>query len=549
VAKQSTDANPAFLTVLGGRRAAGTDAALPANAPTTGANAPAVSATVPVWQGPLADLYAPEPRLADSRQDPRGEPIPPAPSTATPPARKAPFRPRVAAIGLALADWVFVAALFASVLAALGDWLDMPVHLAIKVAAVGLCLKIGLWASDSYSTVRKGEGAIAAAAGIVGGAGLGWFAASQLPEAANAHGLTTLLAVAAPITLFLHLVMRWAVRATYRAGDWAETAVIVGATEAARRFIAAHKDGRAIKVVAVFDDRLSRAPETIEGAPVLGDIDALLSWSHLPAIDHIVLTVTPAAEARVRDLIARLRLAPNQVSLLLDFDGWSPEMGSVRDLGQGLPALVMSGQAKPRSFYIAKRAQDVVISLAMLIGFAPLMAGIAIAILLDGPGPILFRQKRHGLNNKIITILKFRTMRPGTQAVGRIEQVQADDPRVTKVGRFLRASSLDELPQLFNVLVGEMSLVGPRPHAVGMRTGSVETCRIVDEYAHRHRLKPGITGWAQINGSRGPVHTEEEVRERVRLDLEYIEGASFWFDLWIMLRTAPALLGDRLRIR
>jgi len=173
---------------------------------------------------------------------------------------------------------------------------------------------------------------------------------------------------------------------------------------------------------------------------------------------------------------------------------------------------------------------------------------IAVLIRLDSPGPVLFKQKRHGFNNRIIEVFKFRTMQTGSD-VGPIKQVQANDPRVTRIGRFLRRTSLDELPQLFNVLAGNMSLVGPRPHAVGMRTGEVESWKLVAHYAHRHRVKPGLTGWAQINGSRGPLENAEQVRERVRLDLEYIRRAGFWFDLWIMIKTVPCLLGDKKAIR
>jgi len=130
-----------------------------------------------------------------------------------------------------------------------------------------------------------------------------------------------------------------------------------------------------------------------------------------------------------------------------------------------------------------------------------------------------------------------------------VRQVELNDPRVTSIGGFLRKTSLDELPQLFNVLIGTMSLVGPRPHAPGMRTGGTETSKLVAEYAHRYRVKPGITGWAQINGSRGPLHSPEAARERVRLDVEYISRAGFWLDVWIMLRTVPALLGDKINVR
>jgi lipopolysaccharide/colanic/teichoic acid biosynthesis glycosyltransferase len=128
-------------------------------------------------------------------------------------------------------------------------------------------------------------------------------------------------------------------------------------------------------------------------------------------------------------------------------------------------------------------------------------------------------------------------------------QITVDDDRVTRVGRFIRKTSLDELPQIFNVLKGEMSLVGPRPHAIGMKSGDVESARLVAEYAHRHRMKPGITGWAAVNGSRGPVDTAELVRRRVQLDLEYIERQSFWLDLWIIAITIPCLLGDRDAVR
>jgi lipopolysaccharide/colanic/teichoic acid biosynthesis glycosyltransferase len=170
------------------------------------------------------------------------------------------------------------------------------------------------------------------------------------------------------------------------------------------------------------------------------------------------------------------------------------------------------------------------------------MLAIAVAVKLDSSGPVLYRQRRHGFNNRVITILKFRTMRhdPGAP----LRQVVQDDPRVTRIGRLLRLTSLDELPQLINVLRGEMSLVGPRPHAVGMKAAERELDDIIAEYAHRHRVKPGITGWAQINGSRGPVDTPAAVRKRVRMDLEYVSRASLWFDLQILARTAPALLGD-----
>ena len=145
--------------------------------------------------------------------------------------------------------------------------------------------------------------------------------------------------------------------------------------------------------------------------------------------------------------------------------------------------------------------------------------------------------------------MKFRTMRQEATDAHAETQVTAGDPRVTRVGRILRKTSLDELPQLLNVLRDEMSLVGPRPHAVGMKTGELESAQLVAEYAHRHRMKPGMTGWAAINGSRGPLHLPSEVRRRVALDVDYIDRQSFWLDLKIMALTIPSFFGDHTAVR
>jgi lipopolysaccharide/colanic/teichoic acid biosynthesis glycosyltransferase len=177
------------------------------------------------------------------------------------------------------------------------------------------------------------------------------------------------------------------------------------------------------------------------------------------------------------------------------------------------------------------------------------MLGVALAVRLDSPGPILFRQRRHGFNNEEIVVWKFRSMRHDVADASASRQVTADDQRITRVGRFIRQTSLDELPQLFNVLTGDMSLVGPRPHAIGMKSGDKESAGLVAEYAHRHRIKPGVTGWAAIHGSRGPVDTAELVRRRVSLDVEYIDRQSFWLDLYILAMTIPCLMGDRSAVR
>ena len=333
------------------------------------------------------------------------------------------------------------------------------------------------------------------------------------------------------------------------AGWISENVVIVGATPNAHRLIERNASSRELNIVGIFDDRLSRAPKTMAGAPILGQLDDLFAWDRLPEIDRIVVTVTSDARERVRDMVDRLRVLPQRVVLLLDLEGFDPETESLAEIAHS-PAAYVSGRPHNSRRAMSKRIFDLVLATTMLIVLSPLLALLAIAIKLESNGPAIFRQKRHGFNNQIISVWKFRSMRDDPHAAERIsQQTIADDPRITRIGRFIRQTSIDELPQLINVLKGEMSIVGPRPHAVGMTTEEQEVQSIVGDYAHRHRAKPGITGWAQINGSRGPVHTKDLVRERVRLDMEYVNRSSLWFDLFIILMTVPRLFGDTKTVR
>jgi lipopolysaccharide/colanic/teichoic acid biosynthesis glycosyltransferase len=171
------------------------------------------------------------------------------------------------------------------------------------------------------------------------------------------------------------------------------------------------------------------------------------------------------------------------------------------------------------------------------------MALVAIAIKLDSRGPILFKQKRYGFNNDLIEVYKFRSMYADAADVHATKLVSKDDPRVTRVGRFIRKASLDELPQLFNVVFkGNLSLVGPRPHAINAKAAARLYDEAVDGYYARHRVKPGVTGWAQINGWRGETDTQEKIQRRVEFDLYYIENWSVLFDLYIVAKTPFALL-------
>jgi exopolysaccharide biosynthesis polyprenyl glycosylphosphotransferase len=177
----------------------------------------------------------------------------------------------------------------------------------------------------------------------------------------------------------------------------------------------------------------------------------------------------------------------------------------------------------------------------MLVALAPVMLGVALAVRLTSPGPVLFRQKRYGFNNELIEVYKFRSMYVNQSDAGAAKLVTRDDPRVTPVGRFIRRTSLDELPQLFNVIKGELSLVGPRPHALQAKAANTLYDQVVDGYFARHKVKPGITGWAQVNGWRGETDTSDKIQKRVEHDLHYIENWSILLDIKIMLATPVSL--------
>jgi len=189
----------------------------------------------------------------------------------------------------------------------------------------------------------------------------------------------------------------------------------------------------------------------------------------------------------------------------------------------------------------AKILEDKVLGAFLLVFLSPLMGLIAILIKLDSKGPVFFVQRRFGFNNKVIRVFKFRTMYSDRGDLTGAQRTVKNDPRVTRIGRVLRALSMDELPQLLNVVRGDMSLVGPRPHAIEMKAGDRLYCQAVEQYLHRHRVRPGITGWAQVNGLRGEVDTLEKANARVIYDLYYIENWSPGLDFKILLKTAGIL--------
>ena len=388
--------------------------------------------------------------------------------------------------------------------------------------------------------------------GAVGGSGLIMltFVSLRAPEARadNTAQIVDWCLAVAGLLAASHLCWFLYVRQLRNKGLLTPNLLIVGATPAAARLIEAALRSREVNILGIFDDRGARTPRDIAGVPVLGTTASMTSHRLLPYVDRIVVTVPTGAVGRIAELLARLAPVPNAISLLVEGRDAARELAAHERI-LDIPLAHLSGARRGAWQLFVKRSLDIVLSVLAVIALIPLLAILVVAIRIDSPGPALFKQRRHGYLNEEVLVWKFRSMRAEAADAHASRQVSANDDRVTRVGRFIRKTSLDELPQLWNVIRGEMSLVGPRPHAIGMLTDGAEASKLVETYAHRHRMKPGLTGWAAVNGSRGPVDTPEAVRRRVSLDLEYVERQSVWLDMAIILRTLPCVLGDTGTVR
>ncbi|KAB2915286.1 MAG: undecaprenyl-phosphate glucose phosphotransferase [Hyphomicrobiaceae bacterium] len=312
------------------------------------------------------------------------------------------------------------------------------------------------------------------------------------------------------------------------AGYTVRRIAVVARSGAGQRIAESLRGVPGIDVVGVFEDAAAQGgPGAKKPKP---DIAELISVGQRNEIDEVVVALSEVPQQRTRQLLDELSVLPIDVWLC-------PSEIDVPVLSMARLGQVNLLQVKPKPIrewgIFCKLALDYVAGALALVIFAPLMLLIALAVKLDSPGKVLFRQRRHGYNHRVIDVFKFRTMHV-LENGDRIEQAKKDDPRVTRVGKFLRRTSLDELPQLFNVLRGEMSLVGPRPHAVAH---NVLYSDRLHRYANRHCVKPGITGWAQIHGYRGPTDSPEKMRKRIEHDLYYIENWSLWLDVKILAAT------------
>jgi len=310
---------------------------------------------------------------------------------------------------------------------------------------------------------------------------------------------------------------------------------VIGAGEVGRqlvRQIHARGEGQ-WRIVGIYDDRRTRVPPEIEGHPVLGTVDDLVRATRDGTIDEIIVALPWRASPRIGEIVKKLKSVPVNVKLCPESLPWNLPVRGFRMVA-AVPMLAALERPLSGWSIVVKMLEDRVLAGILVVVLAPLLALIALAIRLDSPGPVLFRQHRYGFNNEAITVFKFRTMFHDRPEDPGVPQARRNDPRITRIGGFLRRSSLDELPQLFNVLRGEMSLVGPRPHAVAHNE---QYAKMIDDYLSRHRVKPGITGWAQVNGLRGETNTPDKMRMRVQYDLYYIDNWSLMFDLKILLLT------------
>ncbi|MFT3731287.1 MAG: undecaprenyl-phosphate glucose phosphotransferase [Hyphomicrobium sp.] len=290
---------------------------------------------------------------------------------------------------------------------------------------------------------------------------------------------------------------------------------------------------RFISVLATFSDDTA-APFKLGNHLVRGNVSELDAFARANRVDDVIIAVPWDRDQEILKSIEKLRELPVNIYLASDLIGFKLPFRPSPDHYGDTPLVEVLGHPLVGWGGLKKAMFDYCLAIIGLVIASPLFAIIAIAIACDGGGPIFYRQPRYGFSNQIFSIWKFRTMAVDSDTPSRTVQAKPGDPRVTRIGRLLRKTSLDELPQLLNVLNGTMSLVGPRPHAVDHNE---EYARLIRGYFARHRVKPGITGWAQVNGFRGATERVEEMEARVRHDIFYIENWSLFFDFKILLLT------------
>lgn len=335
-----------------------------------------------------------------------------------------------------------------------------------------------------------------------------------------------------------HLAARNVHHGRSREGE-VRSAVIVGANDVGLKFAATIEKNPNLfmSVRGFFDDRTEdRHPEALNH-PMLGKMADIARFVRENQIKMIFISQPISAQPRIRKLIDELQDTTASVYFLPDIYVFDLMQARFDNVG-GMPVIAICETPFTGLNSMVKRASDIILGLAIQILLAPLMVLIALAIKLTSPGPVIFRQRRYGLYGEEIIVYKFRSMTVAEDGA-KVVQATKNDQRVTPIGGFLRRSSLDELPQFINVLQGRMSIVGPRPHAVAHNE---QYRKLIKGYMLRHKVKPGITGWAQVNGLRGETETLDKMEARINFDLDYLRNWSLWLDFWIVLCTVKVVL-------
>ncbi|MFL6676665.1 MAG: undecaprenyl-phosphate glucose phosphotransferase [Massilia sp.] len=345
--------------------------------------------------------------------------------------------------------------------------------------------------------------------------------------------------LAVPVILLTsHIAVRRAAASPTKS-DEVRSVVVVGANDVGLKFAAIcdRHPNLFMQVRGFFDDRaIERHPPQMPH-PVLGKMGEIVAYVREHNIKMIFISQPISAQPRIRKLIDDLQDTTASVYFLPDVYIFDLMQARFDNVG-GMPVIAICETPFMGLNSTIKRASDIMVGGAILLLLAPLMLLIALAVKLSSHGPVIFRQRRYGLYGEKIIVYKFRSMTVAEDG-DNVVQAKKDDQRVTPIGGFLRRTSLDELPQFINVLQGRMSIVGPRPHAVAHNE---QYRKLIKGYMLRHKVKPGITGWAQVNGLRGETATLDKMEARIQYDLDYLRSWSLWLDLWIILKTVKVVL-------
>ena len=432
----------------------------------------------------------------------------------------------------------------------LARWHGSPGLAALAALLLAPCAVVVVLQARFAYTIRALadplQQAASAALALLAALGALVFAAVLVGEDAAAlrFWVVEWLAAAFAALLCARLAAAAALKTWTRQGRLARRTVVVGGGEEAEDLIARldRSGGGAISILGLFDDRdKHRSPEMVGRYCKLGRFDDLAAFCRAERIDLLVIALPAAAEDRILLILRKLWELPVDVRISALGAKLKLRSRAYNYIGD-VPFLPMFDKPMSDWNVALKAIEDRVLAGLGILALSPVFALCAVAVKLSSPGPVFFRQVRHGFNNEAIGVFKFRSMHVDQSDAAAAKLVTRGDPRVTKVGAFLRRSSLDELPQLLNVLRGELSLVGPRPHAMQAKAAGRIYDEVVEDYFARHKVKPGITGWAQVNGWRGETDTVEKIEQRVAHDLYYIENWSAWLDLRILIMTPQSLV-------